>query len=50
MLNQIAAFTRTERFRQMLIITHVPEMAESCDQRIEVAIDADGKSSAVVVS
>ena len=40
----------SDRFRQMLIITHVPEMAEACDQRIEVAIDSDRKSSAVVVS
>lgn len=40
----------SDRFRQMLIITHVPEMAESCDQRIEVAINPEGKSSAVVVS
>lgn len=40
----------SDRFRQMLIITHVPEMAEACDQRIEVVIDPDGKSSAVVVS
>jgi len=40
----------SDRFRQMLIITHVPEMAEACDQRIEVEIDSDGKSSAAVVS
>ena len=40
----------SDRFRQILIITHVPEMAESCDQRIEVAINRDGKSSAVFVS
>ena len=40
----------SDRFRQVLIITHVPEMADACDQLIEVTIDDAGKSSAVVSS
>jgi DNA repair protein SbcC/Rad50 len=36
------------RFRQVLIITHVPEIAELCDARIEVSMDDARRSSALV--
>jgi DNA repair protein SbcC/Rad50 len=36
------------RFRQMLIVTHVADIADLCDARIEVSIDEVGTSKAVV--
>jgi len=36
----------SNRFRQMLVITHLPEIAELCDQQLEVTIDAPGRSTA----
>lgn len=36
------------RFRQMLVITHLPEIAELCDQQLEVTIAEDGRSLAAI--
>lgn len=47
LLDQLRALSA--RFRQMLIVTHLPDIADLCDSRIEVAIDEEGKSTAVVV-
>jgi exonuclease SbcC len=38
------------RFRQMLIVTHLPDIADLCDARIEVSIDEAGRSTAMVES
>lgn len=48
LLDQLRALSA--RFRQMLIVTHLPDIADLCDSRIEVAIDDDGKSTAVVAA
>ena len=38
------------RFRQMLVITHLPEIAELCDEQLLVSIDPEsGVSTAVLV-
>jgi len=36
------------RFRQMLVITHVTDIAELCDSQIEVSLLEPGRSLAVV--
>lgn len=38
------------RFRQVVIITHVPEIAEMCDARIEVSMDDERRSTALVAA
>lgn len=48
LLDQLRALSA--RFRQMLIVTHLPDIADLCDSHIEVSIDDDGKSSAEVVA
>ena len=48
LLDQLRALSA--RFRQMLIVTHLPDIADLCDSRIEVAMDDDGKSTAVVAA
>lgn len=46
LLDQLRNLSR--RFGQMLIITHVPEVAEMCDARIEVRLKSEGTSEAKV--
>ena len=41
LLNQLRSLST--RFRQMLIITHLPDIADLCDARIEVSVDDAGK-------
>jgi exonuclease SbcC len=48
LLNQLRSLST--RFRQMLIITHLPDIADLCDARIEVSVDDTGKSTALVAA
>lgn len=38
----------SNRFRQMLVITHLSDIADLCDSHVEVVIDEPGRSSAAV--
>jgi exonuclease SbcC len=38
----------SNRFRQMLVITHLADIADLCDSHVEVVIDEPGRSSAMV--
>jgi exonuclease SbcC len=40
----------SNRFRQMLVITHLPEIAELCDEQLEVTISEFGTSTACLAS
>ncbi len=40
----------SSRFRQMLIVTHLPDIAELCDGRIEVSVSETGASTAIVAT
>jgi exonuclease SbcC len=37
------------RFRQVLVITHLPELADLCDEQLDVRLDQPGTSSAHLV-
>lgn len=37
-----------ERFRQVLVITHLPDIADLCDSQLEVTVVDDGTSTAVL--
>jgi DNA repair protein SbcC/Rad50 len=39
----------SNRFRQMFLITHLPELAELCDEQILVTIDEPGRSTVALV-
>lgn len=48
LMNQLRALSA--RFRQVLIITHVPDIAEMCDARIEVSMDEELSSTAFLAA
>lgn len=40
----------SNRFRQVLVITHLPEIADLCDSQLEVVLEEPGRSTARFVS
>jgi exonuclease SbcC len=48
LLSELRALSN--RFRQMLVITHLPEIAELCDAQLVVSLPEDGQSVACLVS
>jgi exonuclease SbcC len=47
LLSELRALSN--RFRQMLVITHLPEIAELCDAQLEVSLPEPGRSTASLV-
>jgi exonuclease SbcC len=47
LLSELRALSN--RFRQMLVITHLPEIAELCDAQLEVSLPEPGRSIASLV-
>ena len=47
LLSELRALSN--RFRQMLVITHLPEIAELCDAQLVVSLPEPGRSIACIV-